>query len=51
MDGDRALEHVAKFLSLMGVMGTGGAFGLQGKKNGLHYMLLGIGDDPFNFII
>ena len=51
VDGYTALEHIPEFLPFMGIIRIGGASGLQGEEDGLHHVLLGIGDNPFDFII
>ena len=51
MDGNITLQHVAEFLSLMGIVRIGFSAGLQGEKDRLHHVFLRIGNDPFDFIL
>ena len=44
-------QNITEFFSLMGVIRETGSAGLQSHEDGFHIMLLGIGDDPFDFIV
>ena len=50
MNGDIALQDVAKLFSLMRIVGVCFPAWLQCQKNRLHHVLLCVGNDPFDLI-